>query len=309
MKSIYNKPKILILTGPTGIGKTRISLDVARKYSGEIIGADSMQIYKQMDVGTGKISKNEMNGIAHHLIDICDPDIDFSVKNFCDNAKVCASKILDNGKLPILAGGTGLYINALLNGLNLAEATKNQEIRDKYNQMYQDNGSEYVYNLLLKNDSESAMKISKNDVKRVIRALEIFESTGIPKSAIVTKNKESEYDYLVIIFIQERDKLYEKINNRVDKMFCEGFYEEAKSLYKYKNCNSMQAIGYKQIIEFMDGKIQAEDDLIQLIKQKTRNYAKRQITYFKGMQLSNKHFVDIDDEAVLYGLIDGFLGK
>ena len=291
------KKKLIIITGPTGIGKSALAVELSEKFNGSIIGCDSMQIYKNLDIGTGKITSEEKKGIEHFMIDIAEPDEYFTAFNYIEQAKPCIDKILANNKLPFLVGGTGLYITGLLRGNNFAQVAKNEKIRTDLENLAEKNGLEYVYKYLLSVDPQSAAKISANDKKRILRALEIYESTGIPKSQSATFSSDCEYDYLLFVIIpHDRQGLYNNINRRVDKMFESGLLEEVKNLMPYKSCNSMQAIGYKEIVDFLEGKINLKN-AIEHIKQATRHYAKRQLTYFKHMPFE-KYFIEKNRETM-----------
>lgn len=302
------KPKVLFIGGPTAIGKSSFAIECALKYDGEIVSADSMQIYEGMNVGTGKVTADEMRGIAHHMLDIVKPDEPYSVGSFVKDAESVIYDILSRKKLPIVVGGTGLYLNALINGMNFSDADKSEEVREKWKKIASVNGNQFIYDRLKQIDPISAEKISVNDVKRIIRAIEIFEVTGRAKSASAT-TQESKYDYLFIILNAEREKLYELINTRVDKMFYDdGFFEEALTLRKFSECQSMQALGYKQIYEFLDGKYEDVHDVIEDVKKLTRNYAKRQLTFFRGMK-ANKEWIMPDEKDRAYDIIGRFLEK
>ena len=272
--------KLLIIGGPTGVGKSELAVKLAQRYGDAIIvGADSMQIYKGMDIGTGKISKDEMKGIRHTMIDIVQPNDDFSVQKYVENAKQIIDSALACGTLPIVVGGTGMYINALINEQNFADAPPNPQIRKKYYDICEQRGAKYLHEILQNADPESAKKIPESDVKRTVRALEIYELTGRSKSEIVT-TKKSEYDVKFFVLDMERTKLYERINSRVDKMLSSGLIEEVISLKEYWQCKSMQAIGYTEIIKKLHS---GNDPLLAAdeIKQNTRRYAKRQMTFLR----------------------------
>lgn len=293
-----NKQKLLILTGPTAIGKSDAAVEYALKTGCNVISADSMQIYRGLDIGTGKITKQEMRGVKHYMIDVVNPDEDYSVGRYVSEAE----KIIDLQKLPpIICGGTGLYITSLVLGSDFGGVGKDEAIRNKWKDILSDKGKQCVYEFLEKIDPDSAAKISVNDTKRVIRAIEIYEMTGIPKSKLVSENN-SKYDVkTVILYDDDRDALYKRINARVDKMFASGLINEVKSLMKYENCGSMQAIGYKETIEFLKGKI-SKEEAIERVKQNSRNYAKRQITYFKGMRIENKQYVKFNDFDTIFNV-------
>ena len=291
------KENLFIRVGPTGIGKTNLSIELAKALNGEIISADSMQIYKYMDIGTAKVSKDEMKGVPHYLVDIVNPDEDFTVSNYKENAKKIISEINLKGKLPIVVGGTGLYINSLIYDLNFTKVTSDNKLRDRLEDIGNEYGNEFLHNKLKNIDKISAEKINKNDRKRVIRAIEIYKITGKPMS---THNKDfrkpnNEYNETIIGLNMDRAKLYEKINHRVDLMINDGLIDEVKFLLNMgynKNLVSMQGIGYKEIIMYLEGNISLEES-IQIIKKGSRNYAKRQLTWFRR----NKqiHWVNIDD--------------
>ncbi|MDR0426099.1 MAG: tRNA (adenosine(37)-N6)-dimethylallyltransferase MiaA [Clostridiales bacterium] len=299
--------KLIVIAGPTAVGKSGVAVNLAQRLNGEIIGADSMQVYRGMNIGTGKLSAAEMKGIPHHCIDIAHPGEDFTVKDFADAAKAAVDRIAAKGKTPIMTGGTGLYINAFLNGYSLSGAGKSEAYRETLRAAAREDGGEALYRRLAESDPQAAAKIDKNDLKRVIRALEIRHLTGESKSASAQKAPQSPYAYRVYILSRDREALYARINARVDKMMADGLLQEAKSLLAYRNCNSMQALGYKQIFAYLDGEIATEEALVALIKQKTRNYAKRQLTFFRGMPLAHKEWLDADDERALLQKAQAFI--
>lgn len=287
---MIKKPKIVIIGGPTAVGKSALAVNLAEKFNGEVIGADSMQIYRRLNIGTGKITEVETRGIRHRMIDILDPDERYSVGQYLIDATGEIDKVLSENKLPVIVGGTALYLNALINGMNFSDADRSDEVREKWQNIVSERGNKFVYDYLIEIDPESAAKISANDVKRIIRAIEIFEVTGKPKSQSATTH-DCPYDYEFIIMIRERDELYRAIETRVDKMFEDGLADEVKSLERYKDCQSMQAIGYKQLCEYFDKKFDSLDVVKDEIKKLSRNYAKRQMTFFRGMN-ANKTFID-----------------
>ncbi len=282
-----NKPKILLIGGPTAVGKTSLAIKCAKFFGGEIISCDSIQIYKGLNIGSAKATEEEQQEIRHHLIDILEPNEEFSVAEFRKKAVALIDDITNRGKLPILVGGTGLFMKGIIYPLSFGgenqENTK--EIREKYMNLAGEKGNEFVYNILLEKDEVTAKKLHPNDLKRVVRALEIFDSTGKSK----TENEitmESPYNYAMVFLDDEREKLYERINLRVDKMFDDGLENEVKSLIEKYNLNensqSMQAIGYKEFFPYFYGE-QTLQEVKDKIKQNTRHYAKRQITFFKAM--------------------------
>ena len=287
------KPKIIIIGGPTAVGKSALAVNLAEKFNGEVVGADSMQIYRRLNIGTGKITEAETRDIRHRMIDILDPDERYSVGQYLIDASREIDGVMSENKLPVIVGGTALYLNALINGMNFSDADRSDEVREKWKNLASEYGNQFVYDYLTEIDPESAAKISINDVKRIIRAIEIFEVTGKPKSQSATTN-DCPYDYEFFIMTRERNELYRAIETRVDKMFDEGLVDEVKSLEHYKDCQSMQAIGYKQLCEYFDGKFDSLDAVKAEIKKLSRNYAKRQMTFFRGMS-ANKTFVDFAD--------------
>ena len=287
----------MIITGPTGVGKTSLSLDIAKKLDGEIISADSMQIYKYMDIGTDKILAGEMEGIKHYMLDIVDPKEEFTVSDFNERAKSLIRDINSRGKIPIVVGGTGLYINSLIYDLDFTEVRPHYSIREKYENLAESKGRDYIHELLKEVDPESADKIHPNDKQRVVRALEISEVTGKKASEINNdfRRPNNEYNLLMLGLYRDRSNLYEKINRRVDEMIEEGLVEEVKELYEKgydEDLTSMQAIGYKEIIAYIKGEINL-DEAIKTLKRNSRRYAKRQLTWFRREDRVN--WVDVEN--------------
>ena len=289
--------KLFILMGPTAVGKTKVSINIGKRLNGEIISADSMQIYKHMNIGTAKVSKQEMDGVPHHLINIIDPDEDFSVSNYKELATTTICQINSKGKLPIVVGGTGLYINSLTYKLNFASIAPDKPIRERLESIGDQYGNEYLHSLLLKVDKDSGDRISIKDRKRIIRALEIYELTG---KTMTEYNKDfrsenQDYDLSMICLSMNRAKLYERINQRVDIMLEQGLVDEVKDLLDMgynKNLVSLQGIGYKEIIMYLNH-LYSLDEAIDKIKQGSRNYAKRQLTWFR--RDTRIKWVDVDD--------------
>lgn len=280
-------PKIplLVIVGPTAVGKTNTAVRIAKKYSGEVVSADSMQIYKYMDIGTAKPTAAEKDGIKHHLIDIVEPDEEYSVSDFKEDAQQIIKKIYSNKKLPILAGGTGLYIKAVVDNYYFSEASVDRDFRNKMKHAAMDKGNEYVFNKLKKVDPVSAQRIHPNDTKRIIRALEVYHQTGKPISyyEAKTKNTPSPYNAEIIGLYMPREILYERINKRVDIMIERGLVKEVKKLVEKgydENLNSMKGLGYQQIIKYLKGEYTL-DEAIKIIKRDTRRFAKRQFTWFR----------------------------
>ncbi|SUY39790.1 tRNA (adenosine(37)-N6)-dimethylallyltransferase MiaA [Clostridium perfringens] len=276
---------LLIIAGPTAVGKSDLSVDLAKKLNGEIISVDSMQIYKYMDIGSAKISKEEMGGIPHYLIDFVDPSKEFSVAEFKELATEKIKDIQSRGKLPILVGGTGLYINSIICNMNFAESDKDEEYREELEKIANEHGNEYLHEMLKDIDLESYNSIHFNNRKRVIRALETYKLTGKPFSSFKAKNSiyETPYNIYYYVLNMDRAKLYERINKRVDIMFEKGLLEEVKNIKAMgltDDMQSMKGIGYKEVLYYLDGKISLEQ-CIEMIKQGSRNYAKRQLTWFR----------------------------
>jgi len=276
---------LFILAGPTGIGKTKISIDIAKELNGEIISADSMQIYKKMDIGSAKISSEEMNGVKHHLIDFLDPSESFSVAEFSNLAKESIEEISSANHLPMLVGGTGLYINSLIYNYSFAETNKDEAYRKELEQLALEKGVDYVHEMLKEVDEVSYNKLYPNDLKRVIRALEVYKVTGIPISEAAKNDEIFNIPYKVYYYVlnMNREKLYERINYRVDLMIEAGLLEEVIRLEKEgytTDMQSMKGIGYKELLQYLHGEV-SKEKAIENIKQFSRNYAKRQLTWFR----------------------------
>ncbi|MBU3087466.1 tRNA (adenosine(37)-N6)-dimethylallyltransferase MiaA [Clostridium gasigenes] len=279
------KKKILVLAGPTAVGKTELSIKLAKELNGEIISTDSMQIYKHMDIGSAKITVEEMDGVAHHMIDIVEPHEEFSVAEFKRIAEICIEDVLRRGKLPILVGGTGLYINALTCNMTFTEAKKDDTYRAELESLANEHGNEHVHGLLKKIDPISYRDIHANNRKRVIRALEVYKITSKPFSSYNLGKDiyNDKYDVCYIVLNMDRSKLYGRIDKRVDMMMEKGLVDECinlKNLGNTSNMQSMKGIGYKEVFYYLDGDISLEDT-IDLIKQGSRNYAKRQLSWFR----------------------------
>lgn len=271
---------LVIITGPTGIGKTELSLELAKKYKGEIISSDSMQIYKKLNIGTAKIDLNNTS-IPHHMIDIVEPSDNFTVADFKNSAKKIISDINNRGGLPFLVGGTGLYINSLVYNLDFTETEPDYEYRDELREILEEEGSEFLYEKLQDQDRDMAEKIHKNNGQRIIRALEILKSGNKKGDNFREENKD--YNLIYIGLNMDRAKLYEKINQRVDKMIDLGLVDEVKNLLDEgldKNSQSLKAIGYKEVISYLDSEIDFAE-MVDLIKKNSRHYAKRQLTWFR----------------------------
>lgn len=274
--------KIVIISGPTASGKTAFSVDIAKKIDGEIISCDSMQIYKDMNIGTAKVSLKEMQGIRHHMIDVVNPWEEFSVGEYALRTNKIIDDIICRGKLPIIVGGTGLYIDAILYPMSFG-GNKNEEVRKSLEEECEKFGKEYMHGLLAQIDPSDAEKIHPNNIKRVLRALEIYRVTGKCKSSMIDAERQMQYDCCMAVLSPNRETLYKKIDMRVDCMFDNGLIDEVKSLLSsgvsFDN-QSMQAIGYKELKEYFENNIDSEVAR-EKIKQNSRNYAKRQITWLK----------------------------
>ena len=300
------KKPLIILTGPTAVGKTRLSLLLAKSINGEIISADSMQVYHYMDIGSAKIKKEDMQGIPHHLIDVLSPLEDFNVVTFQRMCKECMEDIYNRGKIPILTGGTGFYIQSVLYDIDFTENKEDSCFRLELENLAKTKGALYLHEMLRKVDPVSAEEIHANNVKRVIRALEYHEQTGetISLHNETQRRKESAYRSCYFVLNDERDKLYERINQRVDEMLAEGLVEEVEKLAGMgctRDMVSMQGLGYKEILSYLAGDITLEE-ATERIKRDTRHFAKRQITWFKREKdviWVNKPDFSYDDTAIL----------
>ncbi|WP_409293292.1 tRNA (adenosine(37)-N6)-dimethylallyltransferase MiaA [Peribacillus sp. SCS-37] len=278
------KEKVLAIIGPTAVGKTRLSVELAQRFNGEIISGDSMQIYRGMDIGTAKITPAEMDGIPHHLIDIKDPQESFNAAEFQRLASGLISDITARGRLPIIAGGTGLYIQSVLYGYQFPDMPSDEAYRGLLEERAAALGPEAVYRELQAVDPESAARIPYQNTRRVIRALEIYHCTGRTMSEqLENQPKELKYDSLVVGLDMEREKLYSRINQRVDIMAAQGLEQEVQTFYRQglRECQSIQAIGYKELYDYFDGIVSFEQALENL-KQNSRRYAKRQLTWFRN---------------------------
>lgn len=288
-----NKPKVIVICGPTASGKTALSIELAKKINGEIISSDSMQIYKDMDIGTAKPTKQEMQEIKHYLLDFVEPDQRYSVAQFKKDAEKAIEEILAKNKVPIIVGGTGLYVDSLIYGIEYQEIELDKKYREELEERAQKEGLETLYEQAKKIDPQAIEKISANDKKRILRILEIYHSTGKTKTQqeIESRKNEVKYDYKVFALNIEREKLYERINKRVDIMIKQGLIQEVENLCsKYTEFpTAMQGLGYKEVVEYLQGKI-SEQEMIEKIKMETRRYAKRQLTWFR----KNKQTIWLD---------------
>lgn len=295
--------KVIFILGPTAVGKTSTAVKLAKKYNGEIISADSVQIYRGLDIGSAKVRAQEMQGIVHHAIDILSPFEEFSVFDFVEYTKKKIDEIILKGKVPIVVGGTGLYIKALTLGYNFGGTDKNEELRMRLEKIAKENGVEFLYEMLKEKNPELALKTDRFNAVRVIRALEIAETKGRKETSQV------DIDPLLIALIRKRENLYTDINRRVDEMFNCGLLQEVEGLKNQgltAENQSMRAIGYKEVLSYLNGEYDYAR-MVELVKQHSRNYAKRQLTFLRGMQ--NINFVDVEkeDENKIEEMVEDFL--
>ena len=279
------KKPLIVLTGPTAVGKTSLSIRLAQNVGGEIISADSMQIYKKMNIGTAKLTQEEMEGVPHYLVDELDPKEEFNVVVFQQMAKKAMEQIYANGHIPIIVGGTGFYIQALLYDIDFSEHESEETYRQELVALEKQNGKEYLYEMLKAADPEYAASVHSNNVKRVIRALEYHHETGKKLSEHNAEQRESisPYQFIYLFLTDDREVLYERIDRRVDHMMDQGLLEEVEQLVKegYKrNLVSMQGLGYKEFFDYFDGSVSLEET-VEIIKRDTRRFAKRQLTWFR----------------------------
>ena len=305
-----DKQKLVILTGPTAVGKSKLSIELAKRIGGEIISADSMQVYKYMNIGTDKISKEKMGGVPHHLIDFLEPTEDFNVFMFQKLVKEKIAEIAARGNVPVLVGGTGFYIQAVLYDIDFTETDEDNKVRTLLEERAAKEGAHVLFEQLKQVDPESAEIIHENNVKRVIRALEYYEKTGKPISEHNREQHEkvSPYDFRYFVLTDDRKTLYSRIDKRVDQMIEEGLLQEVKDLEKLnipKTATSMQSLGYREIIGYLNGEYDL-DRAVYLIKLNTRHFAKRQLTWFrreKDVIWIDKNDFNHDDELILKEMI------
>ncbi len=279
------KPKVIVIAGPTASGKTALSIELAKKIDGEIISSDSMQIYQDMDIGTAKVTREEMQGIRHYLVDFVSPEERYSVSDFKRDCETAIKEILDKGKVPIIVGGTGLYVDSVVYGITYPDMEFDEKYRDLLMEKAQtEEGLKELYEEAKAIDEEAIKKISQNDKKRIVRILEIYKATGANKTQqeIWSRQNGVKYDFKVFALNMEREKLYERINHRVDLMLKQGLVEEVRNLKeKYQHFpTAMQGLGYKEVVEYLEEKCTYEE-MVEKIKQETRRYAKRQLTWFR----------------------------
>ncbi len=310
------KQPLIILSGPTAVGKTDLSIELAKRVNGAIISADSMQVYKYMDIGSAKIMPEEMDGVKHYLIDELEPSEEFNIVVFQQKAKVALEEIYKNGQIPIIAGGTGFYIQALLYDINFDNQDCNEEFRAELEEIAKEQGNEVLHERLKEVDPVSAEKIHANNVKRVIRALEFYHLTGKPISEHneTEQQKESPYNFAYFVLTDDRDNLYKRIDMRVDIMLKNGLVDEVKRLKEkgyHRDMVSMQGLGYKEILDYLDGKCTL-DEAIYILKRETRHFAKRQLTWFRRERdviWLDKQIYNYDENAILEEMCDVLKAK
>lgn len=310
------KKPLIILTGPTAAGKTKLSIALAKAINGEIISADSMQVYRHMDIGSAKIKPEEMDGVTHYLVDILDPTVDFNVVLFQKYAKEAMEQIYAKGKIPILVGGTGFYIQSVLYDIDFTENDEDTELRRELEALANQKGAQYLHDMLKECDPKAAEAIHANNIKRVIRAIEYNRQTGgkISEHNEEERQKESAYDSCYFVLTDERERLYRNIDKRVDIMLEEGLVEEVKKLLAFgckRESTAMQGLGYKEIIAYLLGEITLEEAVYR-IKRDTRHFAKRQLTWFrreKDVIWVEKDKFAYDEGKMLEYIIDCFWKK
>ena len=305
------KKPLIILTGPTAVGKTKASIGLAKAIGGEIISADSMQVYRHMDIGSAKITKEEMADVPHYLIDVLEPEEEFHVVRFQQMAKAAMTDIYSRGKIPIIVGGTGFYIQALLYDIDFTENEGDRVYREKLEALAKEKGAAYLHGQLAMVDPKSAEEIHANNIKRVIRALEFYHQTGqkISEHNERERQKESPYQFCYFVLNDRRECLYERIDQRVDQMIRNGLVQEVQTL-KERGCTkqmvSMQGLGYKEIFSYLEGDCSLEE-AVYIIKRDTRHFAKRQLTWFKRERdviWVQKDELNYDDEKLLQSLLE-----
>ncbi|MDO4339291.1 MAG: tRNA (adenosine(37)-N6)-dimethylallyltransferase MiaA [Eubacteriales bacterium] len=300
-----NKP-LIVLTGPTAAGKTKLSISLAKAVNGEIISADSMQVYRHMDIGSAKIRPEEMQGVPHYLVDVMEPDEEFHIVRFQQMAKKAMAEIYAKGRIPVLVGGTGFYIQAVTRDIDFTQAEQEDSYRKELETLAREKGKEYLHQMLRETDPVSAEEIHANNVKRVIRALEFYHQNGTPISVHNQEQKERKSPYNLAYFVLDvpRELLYERIDSRVDEMMKDGLLEEVQSL-KDRGCHrgmvSMQGLGYKELLAYLEGEYPL-DEAVRILKRDTRHFAKRQLTWFRRepeVTWVHKDAFDYNEEKIL----------
>lgn len=300
------KKPLVVLTGPTAVGKTKLSIALAKALGGEIISADSMQVYKYMDIGSAKITEKEMDGVPHHLIDVLSPFEEFHIVRFQDLAKKAMEDIYSRGRIPIFVGGTGFYIQAVTKDIDFTEGEEDKEYREELSRLAAEKGNEFLHEMLRNIDPKSAEEIHANNVKRVIRALEFYKENGFPISQHNEEQKQNETPYNLAYFVLNapRELLYERIDRRVDEMMENGLVQEVQKLKDMgcrRDMTSMQGLGYKEILSFLDGEVPLEE-AVRILKRDTRHFAKRQLTWFRresDVIWLDKDKFSFDEEKIL----------
>ena len=297
------KNKVIVICGPTASGKTALSIELAKQINGEIVSCDSMQIYKDMNIGTAKPTLEEMQGIKHYLIGCVSPEERYSVADYKKDAKKAIKEIIEKGKMPIIVGGTGLYLDSLIYEIEYQDIKLDEEYREKLEEEVEEKGLEELYEKAKQIDEKAIEKISSNDKKRILRILEIYHATGKTKTEqeIESRKKEVEYDYKVYALDWDRQKLYDRINKRVDMMIEQGLIEEVKQILdKYDTFpTAMQGLGYKEVVEYLEEKL-TKEEMVEKIKMETRRYAKRQLTWFR----KNKQTIWLNAEDTIQNNVD-----
>ncbi|MBQ1659519.1 MAG: tRNA (adenosine(37)-N6)-dimethylallyltransferase MiaA [Clostridia bacterium] len=290
------KKRVLAVVGPTASGKTALAVQLAKKYDGEIVSADSMQIYKGMDIASAKPTEEEKEGIPHHLMDFLEPTEEFSVSDYVKLASDTIDQIIARGKLPILCGGSGLYIRSLVNNISFSDEEKDDELREELNERYINEGGEALLKELAEFDPESAARLNPSNGKRIVRAIEIYRTTGVTMTEQIERSRlvPSPYDVIAIgLTFSDRAKLYERINQRVDRMMDNGLLEETEKFYSdKKSITASAAIGYKELKPYLEGRMSLEA-AIEKLKMETRRYAKRQLTWFRRDEYIN--WIEVDN--------------
>lgn len=279
------KQKLVVVAGPTASGKTRLAIEIAKRFNGEIVGADSMQIYKYMNIGTAKPTAEERTEVPHHMIDFLEPDAPYSVAEYTEDAHKVIAEIASRGKLPVMCGGTGLYINSVVDDVTFGDFETDYALREELQKIAEAEGTQKLLDMLAEFDPESAKRLHPNNLRRIIRAIEFYKVTGTTISAHqkMTKERESRYEPIMLSIAWDRQELYDRINKRVDIMLDEGLFDEVRDMTERgytKQLNSMQGIGYKEVMDCMNGLMTCEE-AVELIKQSSRRYAKRQLTWFR----------------------------
>ncbi len=302
--------KIIAVAGPTASGKTGLAIELAKRFSGEVVSCDSMQIYCGMDIGTAKPTRDEMCGIPHHMLDIVEPDIRYSVADFVRDARACIDDCISRGKLPVVAGGTGLYMDSVLMNIAFDEVVQDMDYRNEMQNFADQFGTEALHKLLREKDADAAEKIHPNNVRRVIRALEVCHTTGKTFTQVNAESRrEPVYDAKIFGIDTDRQILYDRIDRRVDLMLEHGLLDEVKHFYDLglnRRTTAMQAIGYKELFDYLDGSCSL-NDAVEKIKMESRRYAKRQLTWFRRNEAID--WVSIDNMAEIFDKCNDFLAK